>query len=416
MSDSPFRGFPDQNDSAVVLQNIRDTLTRLAAGLAGEMSFADDTLSLLSGKVRLTAAMYDDPAGSPAMAHCHVTTEIGNAGEPLDACVVGLHSERSKALAEVARVWVELVAAPILSLVHARPVLGAVHFDGSDPAGVLGAHGFVGPMGWRWAPPGFNPVTFGDVMLFDYAAEMAPPAVVHIAKTTLTACGEAGWRRNLEIDGHGAAHEEDRWALHVAAPPQGIGVQFAVFHFADQPHWLKQRQRLDDALYRFVTAFQETQSVDAAADILQHQGADSKLVNQIAALAPLAAGRVLYSATGARFPPEFMRARADGSLEEGLLLMRQPVFARGKALFAMLMGGEHAEAVQNLALTGAELHAISGALHAGSELEDLELAPPIVFDVDVSDEAVEAATAKLRSRRPQRGASPKSQKPWWRFW
>jgi hypothetical protein len=192
-------------------------------------------------------------------------------------------------------------------------------------------------------------------------------------------------------------------------------VRFAVFHFADQPQWLEQRQGLDDALYRFVTAFQETQSVDEAADVLQRQGLDSKLVNQIAALTPLAAGRVLYGSTGVKFPQDFMRIRADGSLEEGLLLMRQPVFARGKALFAILMGSEHAEAVQNLALTGAELHAISGALHAGSQLEDLELSPPIVFD-DASDEAAEAAMTKLQGWRPPGSPSPKPHKPWWRFW
>jgi hypothetical protein len=151
----------------------------------GEVSFSDDRLSLLDGAVRLRAAVYDDPGASPEMAHCHVTAEMGAHGEPLDACVVGIHAERPKALAEVARVWVDLVAGPVLSLLHGRPVLGAEHFDGSDPAGVLGAHGFVGPMGWRFVPPEFRPEAFAT-RLFDFAAEMAPPARVHIAKTTLT--------------------------------------------------------------------------------------------------------------------------------------------------------------------------------------------------------------------------------------
>jgi hypothetical protein len=403
------------NEPTILLQHLHDELTRVAAEVAGEMVLSDERLSLLQGNVRLTAAMFDDPNSHPAMAHCHVTAEIGKPGDSLDACVVGVHPERSSALADAARVWVDLVAGPILSLVHARPVLGAAHFDGNDPTGVPGAHGFVGPMGWRWVSPEEAPNFGGELSLFDYASQMAPPSTLHIAKATLTACGESGWRRNLEIDGHAATHEDDRFGPHVPAPPQGIGARFAVFHFADQPDWLEKRRRLDEALLRFTSAFDETKTIDGAADDLQREGFDRELVNQIVALAPLAAGRVVFGSLGVKFSPEFMRIKRDGSLEEGLWLMRDPVFARGKAIFASL-GSEYAEAVKNIALTGAELNAINNALNSGSKLQDLTMAPPILLDPGVSDEAVEAALAKLQKWRPHGNEPAPTQKPWWRFW
>lgn len=49
-----------------------------------------------------------------------------------------------------------------------------------------------------------------------------------------------------------------------------------------------------------------------------------------------------------------------------------------------------------LAMTGAEVHTLNDALHAGSRPEDLEFSPSLIPDYDASNESIAQAVEQLR--------------------
>jgi hypothetical protein len=385
------------DETTIVLQTIREQLRQVPSDIVGDVSLPADVLSVLGGTVRLRAIVHRKPSDHPAVAHAHLIAEISGY-DPLDACLVGIHPERREALAEVGRVWASLVAGPILSLVHARPVLGATHFDGSQLPGVLGCHGFLGPLGGRSFGNDFSVDAFSELPVFDFAAELAPPRALHIAKVTLMAQGEGRWNRNLEIDGHEATATDAPWIQAGPVASQGIVVQFAVFHFADQPDWVERRRQADDAIQRYVTAVRTTESLQGAIEVLAKEGASADLIEQLAAFVPMACARLVFASAGVPFSPVYVRVKRDGSLEE-LALMHQPVFARSLLICGSLMAGELQETVKNLALSSAELHAVNNALNAGSKLENLQPVPAIIPDPDASDEVIARAVKELQQRR-----------------
>ncbi|MBI3926631.1 MAG: hypothetical protein HY319_13905 [Armatimonadetes bacterium] len=228
----------------ILLSALHQELSRQPPDVVGRLELSDDVLSLLDGQAELTVEVRDDAGAHPALAHCHILTRIRRwPEERLDACVVGIHREPQQALQDAARTWVESVAGPLLSLVHARPVMEARAFDGSQPGGVAGCRGFVGPMRLRLASPAIDLERFREARVFEYASAMAPPCVIHLAKVTLEPTGQGTWKRNLEIDGHAASHAERIWTQGPPAPAEGVLSQFAVFHFEDQPEFIERRRR-----------------------------------------------------------------------------------------------------------------------------------------------------------------------------
>ena len=404
------------NEAAFVLQVIRDELDKQTSETVGKLALTDEALWVLDGKMKLSVVVRNDPDAHPAVAHCHVVADVADRSGCLDACVIGIDPDRREALADTARSWTETVAAPILSLMHARPVMGAAHFDGSQPWGVSGCHGFVGPMRVRLMDKAFDLEVLDDAPVFDYAAELAPPGIVHLAKATLQAAGDGGWNRNLEIDGHLAAYADHAWNVELPAPSQGIVSQFAVFHYGGQPDFVETRQRTDDVIRRFVSAFGTTNDTYRAAAMLVEEGVDVGLVHQVEAFVPLAFGRVAFESLGASFPPDFVRITRAGSLHEGLKLKHQPVFARSTALCREFMEGQLLEAVKNVALTSSEVNVINDALNAGSKPENLQLFPAVIPDPGTSDDAIQRAMEQLVGRAEQEYAAIKKAKPWWRFW
>jgi len=401
------------NEAALVLQSIHDELAERSPEETGRLALADDALALLDLETKLTVVVEHDPDSHPAIAHCHVVAAIADERGRLDACVVGIDPARAKGLRDAATTWIETVAPPLLSLLRARPVMGAAHFDGSQPWGVAGCHGFVGPLRARLFEREFT--LDENARAFDYAAEMAPPGIVHLAKVTLEAAGKHGWKRNLEVDGHAASHVEQPWDAGTAAPAQGIASQFAIFHYGDQPDRIEARQRVDDAIRRFVAASGTASGPEEAATMLKSEGIDGDLVNRAITFVPLAFGRVIFGSLGPSFPPHYMRIRRDGVVEEGLKLMHEPVFARSMALCSQFMEGGFLEAVKRISVTGPELNAINKALCAGSKPNDLTLSPSIVIEPGVDDAALERALNRLHERaEPPQPTTPT--RPWWKLW
>ena len=240
--------------------------------------------------------------------------------------------------------------------------------------------------------------------------------MVHLAKVTLEAAGAGGWNRNLEIDAHLASHADHPWNAGLAAPSQGIVSQFAVFHYGDQPDRAEARRQTDDAIRRFVSAFQTTDDPDRAAGMLRDEGLDADLVHRVVAFASLAFGRLVIESLGASLAPDFVRITRDGIAEEGLMLMRQPVFARSMALGREFMQGELREAVKKVAFTSSEVDVVNNALHAGGKPDDLDVFPPVIPDPGASQDAVQQAVKELIYRAEQKYAAIKKARPWWQFW
>jgi hypothetical protein len=425
-------------EASAVLRAVRDELDRHPKDVVGPLDLAGDVLSVFDGRMRLSAIVINDPGAHPSLAHAHVVADIGapgfDTGGPaarFDACVVGIDADRGRALAGCARHWMAAAAGPLFSLLHAAPVLGAAHFDGSEPFGVAACHGFVGPMVARMFEKELDLSALQDARLFDYADALAPPGLVHLAKVTLEAT-DGGWNRTLAIDGHQAVHSDVNWDSGLVAPAHGLVSQFAVFHYGERPAAVEERRRVDDAIRQFVRAFHDTGNTDRAAEVLESRGVPAELVHRVAPFLPLALGRVIVGDMGPTFSPDFLRVRPDGGAER-LRLMREPVFARSSALARELLSGELLEPAKALAFTGPEVNAINSALHAGSKPQNLVLSPAIVPERGVTPDVVNRAIAQLQQRPPSPGepraasrparpipAHPdratKPAKPWWRFW
>ena len=208
------------DESTYVLEVIRDELKRQSADVVGRIEFNGDVLTARDDQLILGAEVRHDPGSHLSIAHCHVVARVGGTrfSDPLDACMTGVDGDRRKGLAQAAQKWVAGVGCTLFSLLHAKPVMDATHFNGTDPWGVPGCHGFVGPLsGYGLTrPDDLSPIA--NAGLFDYATAMAPPGIVHLAKVVLAANGKKGWTRTLEIDGHEATFEERGWELRSARP------------------------------------------------------------------------------------------------------------------------------------------------------------------------------------------------------
>ncbi|HZS38360.1 MAG TPA: hypothetical protein VFF06_16100 [Polyangia bacterium] len=162
-------------------------------------------------------------------AHVHVKAAIAARPQStLEACVSGYGDTLEKQLADAARVWVHLAGAPILSLPAGRPLLDADHFDGSEPWGVPGAHGFVGPL--RVMGPGAAALELAALARATAFTTGAPALGDSLLLLKATLFGEhARWRRTLEIHGHESARTDDDWDLGLPAPVEPVVcIRFAV--------------------------------------------------------------------------------------------------------------------------------------------------------------------------------------------
>ena len=214
------------NEPELILLAIRDALEPTEWG--GPVELRDGQLSLKGGQLTLQARVHQDEGTHLAIAHAHIIAKI-QGYEPLDACVVAVHVNRTQGLRQAGQRWVDLVAGPVLSLVEARPMLGAVHFAGASAVGVRGAHGFVGNRGCGTTPrPEDAGDPFPNTEPFAFASALAPPGTLHIAKVVLDASTGGPTRRILEIDGHAASHTDPEW--HPVPDAPLMGIQYAVFH------------------------------------------------------------------------------------------------------------------------------------------------------------------------------------------
>lgn len=139
--------------------------------------------------------------------HVHVFAMLPPpAAAALEACIYGRASSVEGAVAEAALVWARAAGAPILSVLAGRALDEADCFHGTEPWGVAGCHGFVGPILVRAGE--FDLQSFGTTPLFAGHSFDLDDHELHIIKAVLL--GKDGrWQRTLELDGHGARHADD---------------------------------------------------------------------------------------------------------------------------------------------------------------------------------------------------------------
>jgi hypothetical protein len=327
---------------------------------------------------------------------------------------MGVDADRRTGLAKAARNWVNSVGSALFSLLHATPIMDAAHFAENDLWGVPGCHGFIGPLfGYNFG--GLDPALLQNARLFEYAAAMAPPGMVHLAKVTLESKGSKGWNRSLEIDGHAATYKEDPWDCVVPAPANAIISQFAVFHHSGQTPAVESRQRLDDAIREFVSAAAATGNVDAAAQVLRDKGFDSDLVHRVDAFIPLAFCRAMFDGMGVKFSTTYIRI-GKRAPRGTLKLMSEPAFARARALLPVLVDGGHGEVCKTIAMSSSTFNVLNASLNAGSKPENLVMSSAIIPDPDADDADFDRARNDLRTSVSPPRPPAKASKPWWRFW
>lgn len=306
-------------ESAYILQAVYDQLQRQSPDIVGRLELKHDVLTACDGQMLLKAEVHLDAGSHPSIAHCHIIAQIGRTSltDPLDACVIGIHPDRQEGLAQTATNWMTNAGCTLFSLIHAKPLLGATHFDGTETWSVPGCHGFAGPLfGFGFGakePLDLSPVRSAGV--FDYAAAMAPAGMVHLAKVVLQAKSDKTWTRSLEIDGHSACFREERWDAGIVAPANTVVGQFTVFHYGGEQDVVGSRKRLDEAIRRYTAFILQTRDLNQAASMLTREGFESDIIHRVAAFVPLAFCRVTFGDVGAKISSDYHRVKTDGSRE-----------------------------------------------------------------------------------------------------
>jgi hypothetical protein len=391
------------SEQRILLEELYRILQELEPEIVGELEMHENRVTALGGRISFAADVLQDEEGHSSLAHCHIVAELpmvaaseNGYAEKLDACVVGINEDRKEALLGAVANWAATACAPIFSLLLGREVMGATYFDGSDDFGIAGCCGYAGVMMCRAYETSFDLAPFQSQKLFDGADTMAPPATNHLAKVTLQASGDGRWIRNLEVDGHLAAYADELPESGDLAS-QGVIVQFATFHYNNQPEWIATRQTIDDAINRFVEFLAETQEPHQALASLEDSGVDFELTYILNSFTPLAFGRALFSHLGAKFSTNYILIRKSGEIEQDVPLLWEPVYVRSLVICHQLMLTPLAEAAKTLALFSPEVNSLSQAVNQGQRPDAVKMMPPIVVESGTTAETRQTAMETLQT-------------------
>jgi hypothetical protein len=415
--------------SHTLLERIESALNHHGGDLGGWTRLDGEQLQIFDGRVTLRAEVQEPRDESDRIVHGHVFATLHeHDDEVLDACVMGMGTDRDHGLSETALRWMSGVAGPIRSFLDNKPVCMTCQAgvaDGNSAEGYVagdyglpGMRAFVGPAFVYMADgQGDDVARIDDTKpWFRFAAEAAAPRRVHLAKATCAAQGKAGWSRQLEIDGHDVSHHEPVWPVGVPAPSAGYVTRYAVFEFPRNSTELKRREKLERTILAFAEQYPKHESVDEMMAGLERAGHDPNLLHEVESISTIAFGRYFFRHQPIAYPPVVIRARADGRVEEDVPLMSVPAFTRGMALAVKLEETIPRNDFQSLCLYNAESHAICQMLTDSKgpvDFTKLRMHPSVVPDRECStetmDRAVAIVMARVEKNRP-------TKKPWWKIW
>ena len=417
------------SDSGQLLDLIEKAVVEHGGALGGWTRRADDTLQLFDGRVTLRAELRDaGPSEAFGAVHAHIFTTLHeHDDEVLDACVMGIGTDRNTALGQAAAVWLTSVAGPIRSFLDNKPVCMTCQagVEGGNSAegyaqgdyGLPGLRAYVGPSFSRGFENETGLSSLDDTKpWFRFAAESAAPRRVHLAKATIVGDEKEGWRRELEIDGHDVSHQDPNWPAGIPCPGFGYLTRFAVFEFPRNSTEIARRAELERTIHHFAKNYSKSGSIDRLMQEMASQGFDPDLVHETESISTIAFGRTLFEPLGVQYSSTIIRARRDGRIETDVPLMSIPAYSRARALSAQLRETMPQQEFQSLCLYNAESNAIVQALEAAGDKADpsqLKMYPCVVPDRGVTSETMNAAMALLEDlverNRPKK-------KPWWKFW
>lgn len=408
-----------------LLNLLHDELNRVERELVGKVDLFESEVSFLDGRLELRAAIIHDEGAHPAVTHAHVVVELhrGPVVE-FDACMVSTQSDRNAALAEIAKNWLTLVGAPIISLFHARPVLGAEHFAGTEPWGVAGRHGFTGPAVVREFGESADVDRLANLPLVAEAADLVPDGQIHMVKAVLSGDKGRGWRRELEIDGHATSHCDEDWKVDLPAPSAPvICTRFAVFLPTAESVLCRTPSeddaKLDEAIERFVAVFQANPDADldeAVQCLIQH-GMGEQRAYEISSFVPSVCARYVLSQLGMRFADTYLRIAKDGTCQEGLPLDQEQVYNRSVALAPRLArSSRFSKGFRQLSLLSAEMNTANTLLHRGSKPENLVFGPSAIIEPGTDEAAVRNAMRMVEANAKRSVREVSQPRRWWQFW
>jgi len=119
-------------------------------------------------------------------------------------------------------------------------------------------------------------------------------------------------------------------------------------------------------------------------------GANARQADLALKLVQIACGRLLLDGLGITFSDDYLCFDAQGAIVERGALPEQPVFVE-----ALRRMPATPKALQQLALTSADVQSVNAALHAGSDPKDLVTGPSALFVESPTDEGLAAARAEL---------------------
>ncbi len=192
----------------------------------GAVEISGAEIRLFKGQLLLAVTEPREASDDPSMNHFHVrATAADTPTSSLDACIFGMGDSTEKRLKDVAEAFVGVAFPAVLSRFKGEPMLGARVFWGDEPWAVPGMHGYLGPVRSRGP---VNAAPFVDAPLFSGLPSLPRDGNVHLLKAVLYS-KDGFWLRTLELDDHGTAIADQRFApLDPQAKPGGI-VRFAVF-------------------------------------------------------------------------------------------------------------------------------------------------------------------------------------------
>jgi hypothetical protein len=134
---------------------------------------------------------------------------------------------------------------------------------------------------------------------------------------------------------------------------------------------------------------------DEAYEALAEAGVPDHLADRAYKFTQIAWGRVLLDGLGVKFSPEYLWFNAAGEVVESGLLVDEPCFATAMQLVPKY---KRAPGFRHLAVTSADVHAVNGALNAGSKPGGLVTSPAALFLATPTDAGMTNARQVIAQR------------------
>jgi hypothetical protein len=214
---------------AAFQQVTKDTLVgRVSAALTsrvpsiGAVEQSKSEISLQGGAIRLSVT---ERAGPENGMHVHITDMKGG----FAACVLGAGVNRSESETQVATIYSGNAFPVLWSHTHGEPLLGARRFVGSEPWGVAGHRGFVGPILGRGSAE--DSTNLDEAALFGVLPGLPRDGKPHYLKAVLWRPPQ-GWLRTIELDGDAKLVTAEPWKSSVQ-PKASMLIAWAVVEAPD---------------------------------------------------------------------------------------------------------------------------------------------------------------------------------------